>query len=352
MVVQSFRTIDPVWLFNRLIVKQSIPIQGPKMEKPPGQTTKKKDTERVASIAQTFIKQGDREKAKTLVSAMEMLDKQQRNQPLSDQVEAIAKEVEKESKTKPDAMKDAQLIREVANNLKAQERRKEQLQGFVDDVQTEVQMLSQGQEQNRHISLPNISCSPTNCFSPSVLLVLIIICLISGWFLWGGTYMYSHRYKQVSNVQPKHVAPMILITFALVPMIFLKAKSPEEEQFEGGGSRAWMYDEHNVFLRSLDRTLIVVFAILLVCSGLVTMFFLCEFDFFMDPPVPKNETETQTEHSRDNDSGTGWMLIFSSWLLAGAVIFRWMHIRAVYNYQRKLRGQDEEGVHIELRPLD
>ena len=163
--------------------------------------------------------------------------------------------------------------------------------------------------------------------------------------------MYSRRYKEAANVQPKHVAPMVLITFALVPMIFLKAKSPEEEQFEGGASRAWMYDEHNVFLRSLDRTLIVVFTILLVCSGLVTMFFLCQFDFFMDPPVSKNETKTQTEHSRDKDSGTGWMLIFSSWLLAGAVISRWMHIHVVYNYQRKLRGQDEEGGHIEMTPL-
>jgi len=321
------------------------------MEKPTEQTKKKEDTGRVAEIAQKFIKQGDREKAKTLVSAMETLDKRQRNQPMSEQVEAIAKEVEKEAETRSDAKKDAQLIREVANNLKEQERRKEQLQGFVDDVQNEVQVLTRTQDQARHVTLPNISCSPTNCFSPSVLLVLIILCLIFGWFLWGGTYMYSHRYNEAANVQPKHVAPMILITFALVPMIFLKAKSPEEQQFEGGGSRAWMYDEHNVFLRSLDRTLIIVFTILLVSSGLVTMFFLCEFDFFMDPPVPKNQTETQTENSRDKDSGTGWMLVFSSCILTGAVLFRWMHVHAVYNYQRKLRGQDEEDGHIELTPL-
>ena len=312
--------------------------------------TKPSRNQRVAQIAQGFIAQGHTEKATALVAAMETLNKHEKNQPLSDQVTAIANEVEKEADMKPSAKQDAQLIREVANNLKAQERRKEQLYGFIEEVQHEVQIISQEEKRAHQISCPTIKCnSPTICFSPSSLLVLIIIFLITGWFLWGGTYMYSHRNKEAANVQPKHVAPMILITFALIPMIFLKAKSPEEEQFEGGSSRAWLYDEHNVWLRSFDRTLIVVFVVLLVCSGLVTMFFLCEFDFFLDPSMLNNETNTQTALSRHKDSNTGWFLIFSSWIVAGSVVIRWMHIHAVYIYQRKLRG-DEEGGHIELTP--
>lgn len=310
------------------------------------------DTERLSQVAEDFLKKGQKSQAEALVSAMETLNKSQRNQSLSERVANVAKDVEREGKGSETSRQDAALIKEVANNLRERERRKEQMQGFVQEVDHEVQMLTTPQPASRPFAL-KCDCSPTKWCSPSFFLVLIIIFLISGWFLWGGAYMYSHREHDVSRVQPKHVAPMILISVALIPMMFLKAKSPEEEQYEEGASRAWMHDEHNVWLRSLDRTLLVVSTILLVFSGLATMFFLCQFDFFMDPTnMPKNETQAETDGSKDKDDNIGLILILASWLLAGSVISRWVHIHTLHIYRRRLTNPEEgAGGDIEMTPL-
>ena len=308
-------------------------------------------TDHLAELAQTLLNKKQIEKAATLVSAMEMLKKSQRNASLAQKVEAIAKELEYAGKTNSDASRDAVLVRQLANDLKEQEIRNDQMSGFVQDVQREVQML-QAPHGRSPPKLDCSSCSLGACVSPGCLLLSIITCLIFGWFLWGGTYLYSTKAADATPAQPKHVAPMILITVALVPMIFLRAKSPEEEQFEHGSERSWMFDDHHIWLRSLDRSLLVVLTILLVLSGNMTMFFLCGFDYFIDIPIAKNETTIVRTETHEKDATIGWMLIFSTWLLTGAIISRWLHIHATYNYMRKLKqGDEEDGGNIELTPI-
>ena len=300
------------------------------------------------AIGQRLLDNGQTKEAAVVTTALESLRKQDSTSTAqSKQIREIA--TQEREKGTDDGTRDAVVLDMLANEAEKMEnknhetqQRKEQMSEFVEGVQQEVKMLEYKDSNiQRECHLPK--CNPNQWCSHGFWLVLIILFLVSGWLVWGGIFLYSHQIENATSVKSRHVVPMVLITFALLPMIFLKARSPEEEQYERGQESAWLMDEHFVWLRSMDRTLILIFISMLLMGGLGTLFFMITFDFVIQHELPAVNNATQAHINKEkskHDSFTAFMLILSITLNCLAMTCRIFHIHSYDTYIRRLRGKD------------